>query len=172
VIDVGSGGGLPGIVLALAREDLEVTLLEATQKKVRFLEETKAALSIGNLAVLAGRAEELGTERSQREVWDVAISRAVASLPVVLEYSATFVMVGGATVAMKAQISEEELAAGRTAGKELGLVLDEVKLVDLPGSKEDIQRQLLVFEKVAETPASYPRRVGLAKKRPLGGLVR
>jgi 16S rRNA (guanine527-N7)-methyltransferase len=168
VIDVGSGGGLPGLVVALAREDLQVTLLEAVQKKVRFLEYAKQSLQVENATVVLGRAETFARDEAQRESYDVALTRAVASLPVVLEYCSPFVRVGGHVVAMKGAISEDELEKGLSAGERLGVEIEEVVRVQPFLGETESGRRLLVFTKSRATPERYPRRVGLAKKRPLG----
>lgn len=146
-------------------------MLEATQKKVKFLNEARAALSLDNVAVLVGRAEERGAQEPYRETMSVAVSRALASLSVVLEYCAPFVRVGGAVVSMKGRMSAGELTAGNVAASKLGLVLREEIPVTLERPLERVERRLVVYEKVRETPASFPRRVGVAKKRPLGGFA-
>lgn len=168
LIDVGAGGGLPGIPLSVARPDLRVTLLEATEKKVRFLEYVKVELKLGNLAVLHARAEEAGRESRYREAFDLATARALAALPVVLEYCAPLVRTGGKVLAMKGRLQEEELSQGAVAARELGAELSETQAVDYRPQLPQKERRLVVFDKVSATPARFPRRVGLAKKRPLG----
>ena len=169
LIDVGSGGGLPGIPLAIVQSGLEVTLLEATEKKVRFLQYANDVLKLSNLGVLNGRAEDAGTNSSFRDRYDLATSRALASLPVVLEYCAPFVKPGGSILAMKGPIDEDELSAGRRAATRLGTEFRRIISVDFRDDLEQKQRHIVVFRKVSSTPSGYPRRVGLAKKRPLGG---
>ena len=168
LIDVGAGGGLPGIPLSVARPDLRVTSLEATEKKVRFLEYAKAELKLGNLEVLHARAEDAGREPRYREAFDLATARALAALPVVLEYCAPLVHTGGNVVAMKSRLQEEEISQGVAAARELGAELGETPLVDHHPQLPQKERRLVVFGKVRSTPVRFPRRVGLAKKRPLG----
>jgi len=168
LIDVGTGGGLPGVPLAISCPTLTVTLLEATEKKVRFLHHVREHLRLQNLALIHGRAEEKGKSAANREAFDFAVARAVADLPVVAEYCAPLVQVGGKILAMKAQLSDEELARGVTASRELGLVVREVSKVKYRADLPQKERRLVVFEKVFATPQNFPRRVGLAKKRPLG----
>ena len=168
LIDVGAGGGLPGIPLSVARPDLRVTLLEATEKKVRFLEYVKAELQLGNLEVLHARAEDAGRESRYREAFDLATARALAALPVVLEYCVPLVRTGGKVLAMKGRLQEEELSQGVAAARELGAQLSETTAVDYRPQIPHKERRLVVFDKVSATPARFPRRVGLAKKRPLG----
>ena len=167
LIDIGAGGGLPGIPLSVARPDLRVTLLEATEKKVRFLEYVKAKLKLGNLMVLHARAEAAGREPRYREAFDLATARALAALPVVLEYCAPLVRTGGKVLAMKGRLQEEELLQGVAAARELGAELSKTLEVNYRPQLPQKERRLIVFDKVSATPARFPRRVGLAKKRPL-----
>lgn len=168
LIDVGTGAGLPGIPLAIARSHLQVTLLEATEKKVRFLHHASRTLGLKNTMVLHARAEEAEGQQVHREAYDLATARALASLPVVAEYCAPLVRLGGAVLAMKARLSPDELSQGEVAAGQLGLALGEIRRVDYLPHLPNKERQLVVLDKVRPTPASFPRRVGLAKKRPLG----
>jgi len=168
LIDVGAGGGLPGIPLSVARPGLHVVLLEATEKKGRFLEYVKAKLKLANLEVLHTRAETAGRDPKYREAFDLATARALAALPVVLEYCAPLVRIEGKVLAMKGRLQEEELSQGVAAAHKLGVELSETLEVDYRSQLPQKERRLLVFDKIGMTPASYPRRIGLAKKRPLG----
>jgi 16S rRNA (guanine527-N7)-methyltransferase len=163
--DVGSGTGFPGLALKLAWPALEVALIESVGKKARFLEAAAQELGLVGVTVLARRAEEVGQDPAHRERYDFAIARAVADLPVLLEYLLPLVRVDGVAVAMKGAEVEEELAAARGALDRLGGRLREPRevawLPHLP------PRTLLVFEKTAPTPAGYPRRPGIPEKRPL-----
>lgn len=168
LIDVGSGGGMPGIPLAIAQSDLTVTLLEATEKKVKFLRHARESLQLTTVDTLNQRAEEAGEHKGVRESYDVAVTRALASLPVVVEYCAPFVKEGGWILAMKGWLEQDELVAGQEAAKKLGAELHKVAPVRLLPELEQKQRQIVVLRKMGATPSGYPRRVGLAKKRPLG----
>lgn len=168
LIDVGTGGGLPGIPLSIACPDLHVALLEATEKKVRFLEYAKTELDLDNLEVLHARVEDAGRQPQCREAFDLATARALAGLPIVVEYCAPLVSPGGTILAMKGRLSEEELSQGIAASHELGTELREVLEVDYRPQLPQKERRLVVFDKVKATPTRFPRRVGLAKKRPLG----
>ncbi|MEJ7871257.1 MAG: 16S rRNA (guanine(527)-N(7))-methyltransferase RsmG [Rubrobacteraceae bacterium] len=168
IVDVGTGGGLPGVPLAIARPELSVTLLEATEKKARFLEEMRTQLGLRNVRVVRVRAEELGRMPEYRDAFDLATARALATLSVVLEYCAPLVRLGGQIISMKAKLSEEELSAGIRASTQLGVRLREIHEVHYQPPLAQKERQLLVFDKVINTPSTFPRRVGLAKKRPLG----
>ena len=168
LIDVGSGGGLPGIPLAIAQPELNVSLLEATEKKATFLQLAKEHLRLTRLNIINERAEDTGKEKGSRDKYDLAITRALASLPVVMEYSAPFVKSGGVILAMKGRLEEDEIAAGKRAAAKLGAEFQEVAKVPLRPELEQKQRHIAVFRKIASTPTGYPRRTGLAKKRPLG----
>ena len=168
LVDVGSGGGLPGIPLAITRSVLAVTLLEATEKKVKFLRLARENLELPNLSIKSGRAEDAGIKGRGREKFQVAVTRALASLPVVVEYCAPLVQEGGWILSMKGLPEQDELHAGGKAAKKLGAELTEVTQISLLPELEQKQRQIVVFRKTGPTPTGYPRRVGLAKKRPLG----
>jgi 16S rRNA (guanine527-N7)-methyltransferase len=168
LIDVGAGGGLPSIPLSIVNPDLRITLLEATEKKVRFLKYVKAELKLGNITVLHARAEAVGREPKYREAFDLATARALAALPVVLEYCAPLVRIGGKVLAMKGRLQEEELLQGVAAAHELGAELKEMMTVHYHPKLPQKERRLVVFDKVKMTPVGFPRRVGFAKKRPLG----
>ena len=165
VIDVGSGGGLPGLPLAVARGDLRVTLLEATGKKARFLDRCVGDLSLASVRVVHGRAETIGQDPSHRQVYDVAVCRAVGPMNRVLEYLLPLVRVGGHALVMKGPKVEQELA-------EVGDALDLLGAGDLQvydaypeGCGYD-----MVIVRVAKdrpTPKLYPRQPGVPKQSPL-----
>ena len=168
LIDVGTGGGLPGIPLGIARPELHVTLLEAVGKKASFLENARVKLGLPNLEVLHARAEDAGRKLGYKENFDIVVARALAALPVVVEYCAPFVRMGGTILAMKGQLPEEELTNGIAASRKLGVELRDVREVKYRTQLPQKERRLVVLDKVQETPDMFPRRVGLAKKRPLG----
>jgi 16S rRNA (guanine527-N7)-methyltransferase len=160
IADLGSGAGLPGLVLAIARPDAEVVLVESVGKKCAWLERTVEALGLENVRVACARAEGL-----EEAPFDVVTARALAALPVLCEYAAPLLREGGALVAWKGAVDEREEADGLYAAEVLGLAREEVRPVEpYPGSE---RRTLHVFRKVAPTPARYPRRPGIAAKRPL-----
>jgi 16S rRNA (guanine527-N7)-methyltransferase len=160
IADLGSGAGLPGLVLAIERPEAEVVLVESVGKKCVWLERTAEALGLGNVRVACARAEEL-----QEEPFDVVTARALAALPVLVEYAAPLLREGGSLVAWKGAVSDEEDADGLHAAEVLGLERAEVRAVEPYAGSE--RRTLHVFRKVAPTPAGYPRRPGMAAKRPL-----
>ncbi len=168
LIDVGAGGGLPGIPLGVVRPDLNVTLLEATKKKAKFLGLSQERLGLTNVKVMNQRAEVAGQQAGLRDSYDIAVSRALASLPVVIEYCAPFVQEGGSVLAMKGPLEEEEIVSGKRAATKLGSEFSHVLEIPFNNRLEQKQRQIVVFRKVAATPTGYPRRIGLAKKRPIG----
>jgi 16S rRNA (guanine527-N7)-methyltransferase len=160
IADLGSGAGLPGLVLAIARPEAEVVLVESVGKKCAWLERTVEALGLENVRVACARAEEL-----EEEPFDVVTARALASLPVLCEYAAPLLREGGALVAWKGAVDAREDADGLYAAEVLGLVREEVRAVEpYPGSQ---RRTLHVFRKNQSTPDAYPRRAGMAAKRPL-----
>jgi len=168
VIDIGTGAGLPGIPLAIVQPNLCVTLLEATEKKLHFLEHALATLELRNLEVLHARAEDVGRRLAYREAFDLATARALAELPVVLEYCGPLVRPGGTILAMKARLPKEELSKGMAVSRQLGITLREVREVEYHTRFPGKDRRLVMFDKVDATPERFPRRVGFAKKRPLG----
>ena len=163
VIDVGSGGGLPGIPLAVARPDLQVTLLEATGKKAAFLERTAAALGLSGVRVIAARAEEAAHDLAERETYDLALARAVAALATLVELTLPFVRIGGALAAVKGSRAEEEIEAAAAAVRRCGG--GEVQVAPLTADAPNLR--LIVVPKVAPTPPELPRRPGVPAKRPL-----
>lgn len=164
IIDVGTGGGLPGVALAIARPDLRVTLLDATEKKIRFLSDFTASRGLPVECVCA-RAEELGREPDRRETYDAAVSRAVARLNLLAELCLPFVRVGGVFLAMKAGDSDPEIDEARPAVKALGGEMERIYEYTVPG--ENILRRVAVIRKTAPTPAKYPRRWAAMLKKPL-----
>ena len=167
LIDVGSGAGLPGIPLSIARPELQVTLLEATEKKVSFLRHAREILSLPNVQILHARVEEVA-RKTYNEAFNLATARALASLPVVLEYCAPLINVRGTIIAMKGRLPEQELFEGVAAARELRLKLREIRQVEFRSNLRLKERALAVFDKPTTTPSRFPRREGLAKKRPLG----
>lgn len=164
VIDVGTGGGLPGLAIAIARPTAGVTLLDATEKKIGFLADFARKAGIG-VRCVAARAEELGREPEYRERFDAAVSRAVARLNILAELCLPFVRVGGVFLAMKAADSDAETAQARGAVEALGGELRDVVEYEIPGT--GITRRVAVIEKRAPTPERYPRRWAAMQKKPL-----
>jgi 16S rRNA (guanine527-N7)-methyltransferase len=168
VVDIGSGGGLPGIPLAVVLPDAEMTLFESTGKKAKFLRYAKEELGLANVNVMNARVEESGREDVHRGAYDVCTVRALARLSVVAEYSLPLLRRGGNVVAMKGRVEAGERDEGeRALGKLGGRVSDEVQVRYLP-DLEQRERRLVVLEKMGETPSAYPRRAGTPARNPLG----
>ncbi len=165
LIDVGSGAGLPGLPLKILQPQLPLTLVEATAKKAGFLEHMLQVLGLQDARVLAARAEEAGQMPTEREAYDWAVARALAPLPVLAEYLLPLVRVGGRMLAQKGREAASELEAAGEAIRMLGGGEAQLLPVQVPGLDEE--RWLIVVEKVAQTPAKYPRRPGMPSKRPL-----
>jgi 16S rRNA (guanine527-N7)-methyltransferase len=165
VIDVGTGAGFPGLPLKLVCPATRLTLLEATGKKVTFLEHIVERLGLRRVTTIKDRAEELAHDPEHREQYDLVLARAVAELPVVAEYTLPFCKTGGWVVAQKGEAGAAEAWSAERAITLLGGALHQVLPVELPGLPED--RSLVVIEKVSPTPTVYPRRTGIPTKRPL-----
>lgn len=160
-IDVGSGGGLPGIPLAIVLPEVRFTLLEATGKKARFLQEAIDALQLTNAAVLNDRAETAGQDHANhREQYDIVIARAVGRLPVLLELAVPFAKVGGHVLAMKGAQAENEIAESKQALHMLHAHVIERRPTD--------GGVIVVIEKQRKTPRIYPRAPGDPNREPLG----
>lgn len=165
IIDIGTGGGFPGIPLKIVNKDMEVVLLDSLNKRINFLNEVIKRLKLKNIVAIHGRAEELGRNINHREKYDIAISRAVASLNTLSEYSIPFVKVGGYFISMKGPDVDGELKDAERGIKILGGKVKDVKKINLPLS--DITHSLIIIEKIKETPTKYPRGGGKPKKNPL-----
>ena len=165
LIDVGSGAGFPGIPLKILFPDLKITLIDALNKRVRFLEEVIRALELTEIRAVHGRAEDLARDKAFRERFDLAAARAVAPLPVLAEYCLPFVRKGGRFLAYKSGRVQEELAGTANALKILSARERDSLYYTLPGTEDS--RSLLILEKERNTPALYPRKAGTASKKPL-----
>lgn len=162
--DVGSGGGVPGLPLAILRPDVSITLIESTKKKVGFLRETIESLELKNVNVLDSRAEDVGRGKL-RETFDVAVVRAVATLDWLAEWCLPLVRKKGKVLAMKGERAAEELPAAATAIRLMGGGLAVVHAVVLPGSEH---RVIVEIPKQGKTHSSFPRSATEAKGKPIG----
>jgi 16S rRNA (guanine527-N7)-methyltransferase len=165
VIDVGTGAGFPGVPLKIVRPDIQLTLLEATGKKVAFLHHLMELLKPENVRTVHARAEDAGHDPAHRAAYDVVAARAVARLPSLLEYLLPFAKVGGVCVAMKGRTAQPEAADSARALATLGGRLKSIETFHLPGIDEP--HHLVVVEKIAPTPRDYPRKPGIPTKKPL-----
>jgi 16S rRNA (guanine527-N7)-methyltransferase len=163
LVDVGSGGGLPGLALKLARPELQLTLIEVNRRKAAFLTHATAVLGLKDVEVVANRAEEAGRDPRMRDTFDVATARALAPMPVLAELCLPFVRPGGRLLAMKAA-ADAELEAAGPALKALNAKPAEV--VPAPSAARSLGR-VFVVRKLGPTPDAYPRRPGVPARKPL-----
>jgi 16S rRNA (guanine527-N7)-methyltransferase len=162
IADLGSGAGLPGLVLAAALPSATVSLVESAKKKCGFIADTAAAMGVANATGVWSRAE---TWSAGMEACDLVVARALAPMPVLCEYAGPLLHSGGSFVAWKGAMPDEERADGLAAAQIVGLEhVREVQVTPFPGSR---RRTLQVFRKIAPTPERFPRREGMALKRPL-----
>ncbi len=165
IIDIGTGGGFPGLPLKLMNEDLDVSLLDSLNKRIIFLNEVISQLKLKDIVAIHGRAEELSIKPEYREQYDICISRAVASLSILSEYCIPFVKTGGYFISMKGPDVTEEIEDSKNAIKLLGGKVVEQRSITIP--KSDIVHSLIIIEKIKQTPTKYPRGGGKPRKNPL-----
>ena len=164
IVDVGTGAGFPGIPLKIAQPELEVVLMDSLEKRIGFLNAVISALQLKGITAVHSRAEDAGIASQYREKFDAAVARAVASLPVLLEYCLPMVKTGGIFIAMKGNIGSE-IADSRKALGILGGQVEAVKEFTLPGG--DMKRNIIIIRKLRQTPTKYPRKAGKPSKEPL-----
>ena len=165
IIDVGTGAGFPGIPIAIMKEEKSVTLMDSLNKRIKFLEDIKQKLDLKNIDLIHSRAEDLGQDLNNREMYDVSVSRAVANLTTLVEYLIPFIKIGGICICMKGQDVEEEINDSK---RDIELLGGRIKKVDefyLPDS--DMKRNIVIIEKIRSTNKRYPRNAGLPSKEPL-----
>ncbi len=165
LIDVGTGAGIPGIPLKILFSDITLVLLDSTAKKATFLLHLKNKLGLDDVEVVVGRAEEVAHDARYREKFDMVLSRAVASLPTLVELTLPFCTIGGSFVAQKKGVIEPEISGAAKAISLMGGNLREVKRVDLAEFTDE--RRLIIIDKLSSTPPQYPRRPGIPAKRPI-----
>ena len=169
-IDIGSGGGFPGIPLKLAFPTMRGALIDATAKKTAFLSHICETLDLREVSAHTGRAETLAHEADLREKFDIALARAVAEVAALAELTLPFARIGGLVVLHKKSDIADELRRSITAIEALGGRLRQLLPMSIPGLPND--RALVVIEKVRPTPPKYPRRPGIPAKRPVGITIR
>ena len=165
VIDLGTGAGFPGIPLKIAFPELDITLMDSLNKRILFLQEVIDALGQKKVSAVHGRAEEMASNATHRQQYDLCVSRAVSNLAVLTEYCLPFVKKGGLFVSYKSADSDAEIQEGKKAISILGGKLTSVDKFQLPDS--DLRRALVCIKKVKDTPKKYPRKAGTPAKLPL-----
>jgi 16S rRNA (guanine527-N7)-methyltransferase len=168
LVDIGSGGGLPGVPIKIVEPRLRTTLVESTAKKALFLDRAAKNLSLEGVEVANTRVEELARTDEYRGAYDVATARAVARLSVVAEYCVPLLREGGCAISMKGRLEDEEMSEGERAAERLGARVSHLIRVPRLPEIEQKERCLVILEKVGETPREYPRNVGVPAKKPLG----
>lgn len=167
ILDVGTGGGFPGVPLAIMRPEARLVLVDATGKKLAVIDTLCKQIGIDNVTVLQGRAEELGRQAEHREAYDCVVSRAVANLGLLSELCLPLVRPGGVFLALKGKNYLEEMPAGERAVTALGGKIHSVESCLL--LQKDLVHVIIWVDKIASTPAKYPRSFGQMKKKPFPG---
>lgn len=165
IIDIGTGGGFPGVPIKIVEEDVEVVLLDSLNKRLKFLDEVIDRLNLKGIRTIHERAEILGNNQEYREKFDITVSRAVASLNILVEYCLPFVKLNGYFIAMKGAESAEEIENAEKAISILGGKIEEKIDIKIPLS--DITHSLIIIKKISHTPTKYPRHPSKIKKNPL-----
>ena len=166
LIDIGTGAGFPGLVLAMARPDLKVTLLDSQQKRLTFLRTVSEATGTTGLTIIHARAEDGARKKALREKFDIATARAVAPANVLSEYLLPYVRTGGYALFWKGPALKDELEDGRMAAHMLGGSLE--MPVRCPVEGREWEHMILPIRKIQSTPGQYPRKAGIPKQKPLG----
>lgn len=165
IIDIGTGAGFPGIVLKIFYPEANFTLLDSLNKRINFLNEVISALNLSKINAEHGRAEDFARLNTHREHYDLCVSRAVANLSTLAEYSLPFVKVGGYFISYKAEDCIEEVNSAKNAIYKLGGEIVDTVMYKIPNS--DITRAFVIIKKVNHTSGKYPRKAGLPAKEPL-----
>ncbi len=165
IIDVGTGGGFPGLPLKIVNDSYKVTLLDSLKKRIDFLSEVSKALKISGVELIHGRAEDFGQNKEYREKYDICVSRAVAPLNILSEYCMPFVKVGGYFASYKSDNISQEILDSDNAIKKLGGKIKEIKEINLPST--NIIRKIVIIEKIEATNKKYPRKAGRPSKDPI-----
>lgn len=165
VIDVGTGAGFPGIPLSIIYNNSRFVLLDSLNKRINFINEVISSLSLRNVEAISGRAEDYARNPLYREQFDLCVTRAVAEINLLSEYSLPFVKVKGQCIPYKSSDIDGEIENGRNAISILGGEFDRVVKVQIPNA--DYERSLVIINKVESTPDKYPRKAGTPKKKPL-----
>ncbi len=164
MIDIGTGAGFPGIPIAIINNNINITLLDSLNKRINFLNDIIQKLELNNVIAIHGRAEDIARLETYREKFDIVTSRAVAPFNILLEYMLPFNKVNGISISMKGS-NIEEIENSDKALNELGGKIERIEKINLP--KTEVQRNIIIIEKIKRTPNKYPRKAGIPKKEPL-----
>lgn len=164
IIDVGTGAGFPGIPLAIMLPHTKFTLIDSLEKRIHFLETVISELKLENVTLYHGRAEDYGKDTLFREQFDYCVSRAVAPLPILLEYCSPFIKVDGSLLLYKSIKADQEIQDSQHALDELNCKVGDICTLS---DSEDYKRYIIEIHKINNTPAKYPRKAGKPKKNPL-----
>lgn len=165
LIDVGTGAGFPGLPLKICLPKLKVTLLDSLNKRINFLQEVAKEIEIDDIEFIHGRAEDFGKKEEYREQFDIATARAVAGLPILMEFCVPFIKVGGYFVCLKGPNANLELEESKAAMEILGV--EYIEKIDIKLPEIDLHHNILVFKKIRNTPSKYPRKAGKVSKKPI-----
>jgi len=165
MIDIGAGAGFPSIPLKICFPDLQLTLLDSLNKRLVFLEEVINKLNLNAVSLVHGRAEDIGNKLEYRQGFDLAISRAVAKLNIISELSLPFLKVGGKMISLKGSNVDDELKEAQKAIKVLGGQFEQKYFLELPENFG--QRNIVIINKITDTPNKYPRKPGVPNKNPI-----
>ena len=165
IIDIGTGAGFPGIPLKIAEKSLDITLLDSLNKRINFLNEVIESINLTKISAIHGRAEDFGNNFRYREKFNIAVSRAVAPLNVLLEYMLPFVELNGKCICMKGSNCDEEINASKNAIKVLGGKIEKIEKFNLANT--DNFRTIIIIRKIKKTDEKYPRNAGIPTKKPL-----
>ena len=168
VIDVGTGAGFPGLVIAIYFDnELNITLLDSLNKRLIFLNEVIERLKLSRVNIIHKRAEEGAQDKLYREQYDFVVSRAVANLPILLEYTTPYLKINGKAIIMKSNNLDEEINNSKNALKTLNCAIESIYEYNLDVNEENFNRKILIIKKEKSTPNEYPRIFGKIKKKPL-----
>lgn len=164
IIDIGTGGGFPGIPLKIMNKDSKITLIDSVNKKLNVIRDITKDMDLGSLEIIHSRAEDLASKTEYREMYDMATTRAVSNFTTILEYMLPFVKVGGIAVCMKGPNFKEELEEAKVAIDVLGGKFEKIESLNVG---EELERNIIIIKKVKNTPKKFPRGQGKPLKEPI-----